>query len=557
MKKFLVYITVLAAIVAAGCTDFGDVDQLKLAAAPDAGITDVVPVAEGVSFTVAPLKAAGYYAWLVVESDEAEEIAADRILKQSATGVAKGIALYKDIADTTVVVEKLTAFTVYHIYAVAATEDGVLSKVTVESFRTLDDGNKPTPQTTVEQQDTTVTIAFHEPILKGTGRVYVSYFAVNTLEGDANSLAIKAGYESFNALNVAIPHENVSVDGKSLVLELPYSIPGAYASVTYDAGAVTDLEGNACNAFASKINRLEDGVPKGGITVRVPTKAWTLLGEFEEINPDTLAGFSDWEDFYAQALPTEGVIPLKTVASKKPTVVYNEPTRTVEAIIDTWGLMSRVPTFFLPEEPAFGAIVDFKIPEGAFEDAYGNINEALEVKDNYIYSYGYTLEDVIGIYDVDMVSYWDGPMPTETGITIEKDTESDLLAIKGLFASGTVVYGEFDPVRGAIVLDDEQYLATANFGANGAKDVYFVDADEIGFVTFKVPAPGVIKTDDSQWWGFYIDGLGWYDVFIESTWTRTGALPEPAPAPQKVKSVQDYLNLSSSSIKQKGRVIKR
>ena len=557
MKKFLVYITVLAAIVAVGCTDFGDVDQLKLdTAAPDADITDIVPAADSVSFTVAPLKAAGYYAWLVVESDKVEDIAADNILKQLATGVAQGVTNYTEFPDTTVIANELIPFTVYHIYAVAATVDGVLGKVTVKSFRTLDDGDKPTPQEAVIS-DTIISLTFHEPIKMGTGKVYASYFAKNTLTG-VKPFSIIGGYEEFNPQDVLIPLENLSVKDKDLIIELPDAPAGAYVSITYEAGAVVDLEGNNCSPYLEKADSLGKGVPIGDFTVQIPHLTWELAGEFDEINPDTVVAFSDWKNFYEQIIPVENTLPLLKVSSIIPTVVFHEASRTIESKITTWGVLpSGIPAFFLPEEPAFGAVLDFKIPAGAFEDVYGNSSEKIEVKGNYIYSYGYKMEDVIGVYDVDFTPHQQfGAAYTESDIVI-KAGEKDTLLIQNLVVPGTEIYGIFDPVMGTIAVPNDQVFGTFDFGASGEQDIVIDNLEGLDYTLFSVPKAGTIVSEDF-WWGFFVPGLnGWYDLFTDTSWTRTGSVSAPAPAPQKVKSLQDYLKLSSKSIISKGRVIKR
>lgn len=116
-------------------------------------------------------------------------------------------------------VEGLTPYTVYQIYAVVASVDGVVSEVKNASIRTKDDGDKPAPSK-VGIKDTTVTITFHEPIQRGTGKVYVSYFAKNTLSG-AKPLVVDPGYEKFNPQDIQVDEENLSVSGNSLVVQLP------------------------------------------------------------------------------------------------------------------------------------------------------------------------------------------------------------------------------------------------------------------------------------------------------------------------------------------------
>lgn len=533
MKRYLLYLSVVAIIFATSCTDFGSENQLTLPDAPIAKISGVSPESDAVSFDLAPSGPAGYYAWLIVESATVDStLQATNILKQTANGLAKGIVEYSKKSDTTVVVKDLTPYTVYQIYAVASSSDGVVSAIKNVSFRTLDDGGKPTP-TAVSVTDTIVTITFHEPLQKGNGNVYVSYFAKNTVSGH-KPLKVAPGYESYNPQDILVNANSISVDGTKLIVKLPNAPAGAYASVTYDAGAVLDLEGNGSSAYTQKADTLINGVPSRGLTVHLANKTWKLHSEFEEINPDTVEAFSDWEEKLLFAFADEGTIIRKAVATKTPTVVYNQPGRKSTLDVKDWGILSNAAAFYLPEEPPFGATIDLNVPAGAFEDIYGNTNESLAVEGNYLYSYGYDYDDVTGTYDVDLTSYFDGALPTESGIIIEKDPDSDDLLIKNLLSLGTVIKGTFDPVRGTISLEDSQLLMENVEFSSGISNILFVDAEGYGPVIFKVPAPGLITS--SQMWGYYLEQIddGWYDAFTASTWTRTST---STSAPASLNSV--------------------
>lgn len=533
MKRYLLYLSVVAIIFATSCTDFGSENQLTLPDAPIAKISGVSPESDAVSFDLAPSGPAGYYAWLIVESATVDStLQATNILKQTANGLAKGIVEYSKKSDTTVVVKDLTPYTVYQIYAVASSSDGVVSAIKNVSFRTLDDGGKPTP-TAVSVTDTIVTITFHEPLQKGNGNVYVSYFAKNSVSGH-KPLKVAPGYESYNPQDILVNANSISVDGTKLIVKLPNAPAGAYASVTYDAGAVLDLEGNGSSAYTQKADTLINGVPSRGLTVHLANKTWKLHSEFEEINPDTVEAFSDWEEKLLFAFADEGTIIRKAVATKTPTVVYNQPGRKSTLDVKDWGILSNAAAFYLPEEPPFGATIDLNVPAGAFEDIYGNTNESLAVEGNYLYSYGYDYDDVTGTYDVDLTSYFDGALPTESGIIIEKDPDSDDLLIKNLLSLGTVIKGTFDPVRGTISLEDSQLLMENVEFSSGISNILFVDAEGYGPVIFKVPAPGLITS--SQMWGYYLEQIddGWYDAFTASTWTRTST---STSAPASLNSV--------------------
>jgi len=549
MKKLLIYFAVCAAIVVTGCTDFGKENQLTLPAAPAIGISNIVAEAGGdsITFTVAPSGTAGAYSWVVIQSDVADpNMQADKVLKKQVSGVASGVVLYSDATKSkTVGVGNLTPYTVYQIYAVASSPDGIVGVVQNANIRTADDGSLPRPST-VAIAGGTVTLTFSEPLQLGTGKVYVSYFAKNTLSGP--KLTINSGFESFNPQDIAIPSDSLTINGSALIINLPDPPAGAYASITYEGGALRDLIGNGCNAYTAKADTLVSGAPSRGITVHVANKSWALYSEFED--PDEVKTFAVWDELVIPALPDEGITVSKKVATIIPTVVYNEPGKTTKIEVTTWGTISGTPAFMLPEEPARGATVDLNVPAGAYEDVYGNTSLSLSIVGQYLYSYGYTLADVVGTYNIAMTSYWDGPA-TETSIVIEAASANDdnALLIKNLFDTDTKIEGTLDPVSGTITLDDEQLLESGvDFGDGELYSVLFVNADDSAPVVFNVPSPGKI-TSPAQWWGYYVindnddSDQGWYDVFTESTWTRTST-SNSIPAVLKASAVKKTIKHS-------------
>lgn len=547
MKNILLYLSIVVAIFATGCTTFEKEDSLTLPDPPAVNISNINAQSEAISFNVSPAGTAGYYAWLVVEGEKIDAtLKALSVLQQTASGVANGIAKYSETPDSHVVVEDLTPYTVYQIYAVVASEDGVVSEVKNASIRTLDDGDKPTLDE-VAIEDTTVTITFHEPLQRGRGRVYVSYFAKNTVSG-SKPLVVEPGFEEFNPQDIEVDEENLSVSGNTLVVQLPSAPAGAYASITYEADVVRDLEGNKSNAFEQKADTLVKGAPSGGITVRVATTTWSLQSEFEVINPDTLVSFSDWEELIVTALPDSGIT-VKKKGDEVPAFVYKEPGKFLTVDVKKWGLLEGIPSFFLPEAPAFGATVDLNIPAEAFEDVYGNTNEELLIEDNYLHSYGYTLDDITGTWQINGNSgFYGSAFPTETVvITEDPDSEDEFGVIItgfGKIFTGvdvTPISAIFDPVFGTLTIPHFQLLAEdvmieVEEGVEVPLDVYFVTYNEEP-VVFAVPSPGII-TAASDFWGYGVaDGdefLGYLDLYRKgSTWERvsmeTAASPLAAP----------------------------
>jgi len=562
MKKFLIYLSVCMAIVATSCTDFGDENQLTLPAAPTAEISGVTPQSIAVSFNLAPSGAAGYYAWMVVESASVDTtLQAINILQQTAGGKAKGIIDYAEESQKTIQVSDLTPYTVYQIYAVASNTDGIVSAIKNTSFRTLDDGGKPAPSS-VAIADTTVTITFHEPLQRGTGKVYVSYFAKNTLYGDKPMLVVP-GLEIYNPQDIEVNADDISVSGKSLIVKLPEAPAGAYASVTYDAGAVLDLEGNGANAYTKKADTLINGIPSRGITVKVANETWKLHGEFEALNPDTLVSFSKWDEISLVAVPDEGTEIALHVASKTPTVVYKQPGKTSTLDVELWGLTRDGNAgFLLPEEPPFGATIDLNVPADAFEDVYGNKNEALKVEDNYIYSYGYDLSDLLGTWQINGINASTGAAINPEIVVIadcpDSDDENEVI-IDGLAANivgeTESVHAVFDPVMGTLTVPDWQKLIVdwTHPTADITADLFF-STYESPEIVFAVTSPGHI-TSSSDVWGYYLakdetgdyyGAIRWYDT--STTWVRTSTATS-APAKATSASMKELIPLIKTAKK--------
>jgi hypothetical protein len=217
----------------------------------------------------------------------------------------------------------------------------------------------------------------------------------------------------------------------------------------------------------------------------------------------------------------------------------------------------------LNEQPAYGSTVSYTIAEGTFCDIFGNVNNEFTAEEEYYYSYGYTLADILGSYEVNATSYWYGP--TTTTLTIaaytpaEEDDPKGNVAITeyagikcdypivgtfdvdaGLltFAGGQVFADAipdyvYDEDGNPVVGEDGKYLITTFMG------VFMTNSsDGTSPVTFNVFEAGKIS-NPSIWVGLYgvwADDEGWYDMF-----TKIDAVRKEQPS------------ASSSSLKRTGR----
>lgn len=101
-------------------------------------------------------------------------------------------------------------------------------------------------------------------------------------------------------------------------------------------------------------------------------------------------------------------------------------------------------------------------------------------------------------------------------LVIDYDSSTGAVLVSGLFegSSSVVVEGTYDNSTRTITLPGEVYMGTFTFEGYGDYDVYLLcyDADVI---TFTLDATETMF-ESSDMWGYYIDGLDWYDIYSSS-----------------------------------------
>ena len=103
-------------------------------------------------------------------------------------------------------------------------------------------------------------------------------------------------------------------------------------------------------------------------------------------------------------------------------------------------------------------------------------------------SYGYTLADVIGTYDVDCYNGLNGaPVSTTMSVAASDDEEAGNVMITGLMGI-EAIYGEFDTDLGTIYLEPQKVKVGEN-----TLDFDFYEDDD---ATILVPAPGELVNED-------------------------------------------------------------
>ncbi len=121
-----------------------------------------------------------------------------------------------------------------------------------------------------------------------------------------------------------------------------------------------------------------------------------------------------------------------------------------------------------------------------------------------------------GEYDMKGYSYFDSAYYTEN-IVIDYDATTGAVGISGLFYgySSTVVAGTYDKETQTISVPDWQNFGTFSF-SSGDCDVYFANASDENDIVFTLNSEAT-AFETSQMWGYYVDGLGWYEAYSSAS----------------------------------------
>lgn len=403
MKKLLLLIPIFLT----ACSEMYGPEQESTAVVNSEGIEikDVTVTDNSITFTLAPKGEASYYSYLVDQSDAPQVLDSSAVYELGYEGaVATGtIKWTSETPSSPVTVNDLEPNTTYQIYAVAGSPTGVPSKVVVASAKTTDEVNPSAGSASVE--DNVVTLSFSEGVTRGDGAVTVDYYATNTQEFLTDPKPVGS---------LIVAAEDIVSDGSSTVTITVNGAPaGAFYTVSLAAGAFKDSAGNPTPAETSGVEMTEEGPAPKGIYGYMPTASF-------EISPVEAESFTDPTEPITTTIDSE--YDLAGYGEGNGSVVFQSSGKTTEIALTAgvdFGLAQGGLAIFLPEMPEPGDDVTLTIEEGAFLDIYGNGNA--EWTATLKYSYGYTLDDVLGTYNVYLGNIFTG----ETGTTVLTIEESD------------------------------------------------------------------------------------------------------------------------------------
>lgn len=542
MKKLFTYIAMFAAAVS--CQDMYGPEQTPIKPVASEGIeVSVLNVGDNdVTFVLAPKGEATYYSYLLDMSETPEVLDSTAVLACSYEGVAAGTIKWTAAAPKdTVTISKLASNATYQIYAVAGSSMGIPSAVVNTSFKTSDKV-APVLAKEYEATDSVVVISFNEPVVRGTGKIVAGVYAMNSAEiAEGKPVGV-----------VSVEDSWVTVAGNEVQIKVNGLPAGAFYSINYEEGAFTDVCKNKVAALSSAVvysaetNYEAAYIGVGGRN----TEKFFTLGQIEEEKfasaqaPAFLLTF-DSEYPYGYTYSRKGGSAVYTLGNKE--TKYKLTGGTEIAYSTKYnGVILALPTSGEP-----GNIVALTIEEGVFEDYYGNLNE--EWTDELIYSYGYTLADVIGDYDCQSP---DNATQTvvKYGITIAESNNPEkgnvMITKFADISCMAPIYGTFNGDGGTLTVKAGQafYQAMSN---NQTPDdpsddfpvLYVFYTYNNPAVTFSMTEAGKFTAAD-DYFGVVLapNGKlsGWAMLFLDFAAVKAPATETPAPGAACAAAFADF-----------------
>lgn len=501
MKKILYSLMAIAGLMTTSCISFDDPVTENYGVGPTATITVTETTDSTFTFTVNPGENALYYSILVDQSADTAAVDAETLLKGSYASVYNVVKNTKDAATFTYNMRKANGAPLcmpgktYQIYAVAASDKGVLGEVAVATVSTTDQLAPRPTQYEYDPAEKTMYVLFSEAIARGEGAVKaVSYKYYDLVNGKF------AGEE--------VEEVEVVVDGDVIAITANTN-PGAYVAFSWEAGAFVDAAGHACTALNSGFSMQQGDFV--GLVGQNDTEAFEVT-ELNVVEPAIGGTIGDWEAFYGTLMFDMNVFANTKAAADAVTLTYkNAKSETTVKLTygEHWDTSANTFIFVLPKEPEFGDKVSIKIAEGAFTDAYGNPNAEVEFADAWLRSYGFTRDLVVGNYIFAHQSGFDGKVYTATS-SIAADAKENVVAIAG-FADYTddgvadcTIKGVFNGDYGTITVPcgqiiGEDVVVMDDNVTTAEVWVVLEEYDGAEQIVFQVDEEGTIVNQGNMW----------------------------------------------------------
>lgn len=474
MKRFFESLAILAvlAVSAIACQSEALAPaeaSIPVVDVPTVSISIVSSSDNAFSFKVAPTSAVAWYSYLVTDQKLAA-VDSFSVYSLKYSGLDAKRLDYASNKSYTAEIKDVAPNATYYIYAVAADSTNFVSKVASATVSTSDTVGPVIED--FDYQDNMVLLVFSED---------VTYVEGKEIWAEVHPFMISAG-----APVIEKTVASVQTSGNQALLTFPeITIPGSLYVVNVPEGAFIDEVGLKTPAYTSTIDdQDEDGMPvfsKGAIY------GYVSAGEieYEDVTPATLV---DWQT------------PVKLLTCKTPVyqlakdaivakVIHTASDKTVTseyklAINDGYFVLEDGYTIaaLLPEEPARGDKIVFSIAEESILDVYGNVNAAISLPEpeeegqnpTILYSYGFTVEDVLGTYENSGKSGYGATYDEEPWtftVAVSDDAEAGNVMLTEYYSMPCQIYANWDGDAGVLTIIDDGELTYINGFIDG--DYYY------------------------------------------------------------------------------------
>jgi len=452
MKKIL-YSLLALTFVLVGCEKFEEYTSENYPAGSSITVETTQVTDSTFTLTLTPAAGTYFYSYVVEKANEPSNHKAADLLK----GTYKGIA--NQVIDATKVpvftnnmrkngVPLLLPNTTYQIYAVASSDKGITGEV-VNVTVTTTDGLVPKPKT-FKAIGNNVDVTLSENVTRGTGNVIAKFYKEFDIQ---------------NPVTVTVPADSIVIKG-SVVTVKPQDVnPGAFVTISWEAGAFKDIFGNAVAAFNSGLNMSTGKFT--GVNYRAAVKEFEIADSYF-VAPKVGSFFVDWTKFKGE-IEFEQNIFVKSSALKSGDlkVIYSTATKKAYMNLDKtdWSVSGSKLTFKLPVEPGFGDNVGFVMNKGVIFDVWGNPNAAYTKETPKWNRFLFTKDLVLGNFRLDGTSVYDNKeYEFGSGTITENPENTNGLILKDFIETGFKMSGEYDLNTGKMYLLSWDSLGKATVG---------------------------------------------------------------------------------------------
>lgn len=518
MKKIIFSLAVVLGM--ASCTTWDDEHTQSYGDGPSVAIDLTTTTDSTFTFTVNPAQGTNYYSYAVAPGSAAEDISAESVYKTLVPGaIASAITKYDKSASVTVNMRNAKGAplcspnTSYVVYAVAASDKGVVGKVTTIVVKTTD-GKVPVAIDVPEDvEGEEIAVTFSESVQLQPGKVTAKYYR----EWDPE----------FKAIDVPSEDIIITVANNKAVFKVQNVPAGAYVFFSWPEGAFVDSFGNGCPAMNSDFNWSTGALQ--GVALHLTNKSWAIKAS--NLSPEAGTLISDYTTFEGTMEFDEPVFRNdEEVKAGDISVVYTTKKKSLTIALDPadWSVSGNKVTFHLPEAAEPGAIITIKVKADVLFDICGNGNEAFETtsKDVWWKYFAATKDMVLGNFAFSYVSYFDDePAWYEGGnLTIKEDPERENgIIVSNFYLDDSELTGYTDIPAGKMYLDNMQIIGTFTNSKGTTYGLALINPFSDGPMEFGINADGTLTSSDVGICAYdetFTNKIGWWDVFAPAVFTK-------------------------------------